>query len=84
MGLIGSIFRLFGLDFIGDISDSVDADKAVKDKAVDYAKDKATGYAKDKAVGYAKKKLSGSKRKKRKKCQEPDKTDKYWYLEEDD
>ena len=42
MGLIGSIFRLFGLGFIGDAADSIGADKVIKDKAVDYAKDKAT------------------------------------------
>lgn len=81
MGLIGSIFKLFGLDFIGDVADSVGADKVVKDKAVDYAKDKATDYAKDKALGFAEKKISGSMKKRNK---EPDKTDKYWYLKGDD
>lgn len=84
MGLVGSILRLFGLDFFGDVADSVDADNAIKDKAKDYAKDKAYDYAKDKAVGVAKKKLSGSKRKKRKEYKEPDKTDKYWFLKEED
>ena len=38
MGLIGSIFRFFGLGFIGDAADSIGADKVIKDKAVDYAK----------------------------------------------
>ena len=80
MGLIGSIFRLFGLGFIGDAADSLGADKAIKDKAVDYAKDKATGYATDKAVGYVDKKMAGSKKKTHK---EPDKTDKYWYLNDE-
>lgn len=82
MGLIGSIFRFLGLGFIGDIADSVGADKVVKDKAVDYAKDKATDYATDKALGFAEKKISGSKKKK--KIKEPDKTDKYWYLKDND
>lgn len=50
MGLIGSIFILFGLGFIGDTADSIGADKVIKDKAVDYAKDKVTDYAKDKAL----------------------------------
>ena len=77
MGLIGSIFRLFGLGFIGDAADSIGADKVIKDKAVDYAKDKATDYAKDKAFGYVDKKMAGSKKKKYK---EPDKTDKYWRI----
>lgn len=78
--MIGSIFRLFGLGFIGDAADSLGADKAIKDKAVDYAKDKATGYATDKAVGYVDKKMAGSKKKTHK---EPDKTDKYWYLNDE-
>ena len=89
MGLLGSIFRLFGLGFIGDAADSIGADKVIKDKAVDYAKgkavdyatDKATDYATDKAVGYVDKKMAGSKKKKYK---EPDKTDKYWYLKDAD
>ena len=81
MVLIGSIFRLFGLSFIGDAADSIGADKVIKDKAVDYAKDKATDYAKDKAFGYVDKKMAGSKKKKHK---EPDKTDKYWYLKDED
>ena len=80
MGLIGSIFRLFGLGFIGDAAVSLGADKAIKDKAVDYAKDKATDYATDKAVGYVDKKMAGSKKKTHK---EPDKTDKYWYLNDE-
>ena len=80
MGLIGSIFRLFGLGFIGDAADSLGADKAIKDKAVDYAKDKATDYATGKAVGYVDKKMAGSKKKTHK---EPDKTDKYWYLNDE-
>ena len=80
MGLRGSIFRLFGLGFIGDAADSLGADKAIKDKAVDYAKDKATDYATDKAVGYVDKKMAGSKKKTHK---EPDKTDKYWYLNDE-
>ena len=80
MGLIGSIFRLFGLGFIGDAADSLGADKAIKDKAVDYAKDKATDYATDMAVGYVDKKMAGSKKKTHK---EPDKTDKYWYLNDE-
>ena len=80
MGLIGSIFRLFGFGFIGDAADSLGADKAIKDKAVDYAKDKATNYATDKAVGYVDKKMAGSKKKTHK---EPDKTDKYWYLNDE-
>ena len=80
MGLIGSIFRLFGLGFIGDAADSLGADKAIKDKAVDYAKDKATDYATDKAVRYVDKKMAGSKQKTHK---EPDKTDKYWYLNDE-
>ena len=80
MGLIGSIFRLFGLGFIGDAADSLGADKAIKDKAVDYAKDKATDYATDKAVEYVDKKMAGSKKKTHK---EPDKTDKYWYLNDE-
>ena len=50
MGLIGPIFRLFGLGLIGDTADSIGADKVIKDKAVDYAKDKVTDYAKDKAL----------------------------------
>ena len=78
--MIGSIFRLFGLGFIGDAADSLGADKAIKDKAVDYAKDKATNYATDKAVGYVDKKMAGSKKKTHK---EPDKTDKYWYLNDE-
>lgn len=78
--MIGSIFRLFGLGFIGDVADSLGADKAIKDKAVDYAKDKATDYATDKAVGYVDKKMAGSKKKTHK---EPDKTDKYWYLNDE-
>ena len=78
--MIGSIFRLFGLGFIGDAADSLGADKAIKDKAVDYAKDKATDYATDKAVGYVDKKMVGSKKKTHK---EPDKTDKYWYLNDE-
>lgn len=80
MGLIGSIFRLFGFGFIGDAADPLGADKAIKDKAVDYAKDKATNYATDKAVGYVDKKMAGSKKKTHK---EPDKTDKYWYLNDE-
>ena len=71
--MIGSIFRLFGLGFIGDAADSIGADKVIKDKAVDYAKDKA--------FGYVDKKMAGSKKKKYK---EPDKTDKYWYLKDAD
>ena len=78
--MIGSIFRLFGLGFIGDAADSLGADKAIKDKAVDYAKDKATDYATDKAVGYVDKKMAGSKKKTHK---EPDRTDKYWYLNDE-
>ena len=78
--MIGSIFRLFGLGFIGDAADSLGADKAIKDKTVDYAKDKATDYATDKAVGYVDKKMAGSKKKTHK---EPDKTDKYWYLNDE-
>ena len=78
--MIGSIFRLFGLGFIGDAADSLGADKAIKDKAVDYSKDKATNNATDKAVGYLDKKMAGSKKKTHK---EPDKTDKYWYLKDE-
>lgn len=78
--MIGSIFRLFGLGFIGDAADSLGADKAIKAKAVEYAKDKATDYATDKAVGYVDKKMAGSKKKTHK---EPDKTDKYWYLNDE-
>lgn len=70
-----------GLGFIGDVVDSVGADKVIKDMAVDYAKDNATGYAKDKAIGSVSKRFSGHGKKKYK---EPDKTDKYWYLKDDD
>ena len=80
MGFIGSIFKLFGLDFVGDAADSIGADKVIKDKAVDYAKNKATDYATDKAVGYVDKKMAGSKKKTHK---EPDKTDKYLYLNDE-
>ena len=89
MGFIGSIFKLFGLDFVGDAADSIGADKVIKDKAVDYAKgkavdyatDKATDYAKKKALGYVDKKMAGSSKNKH---EEPDKSDKYWFLKDED
>ena len=79
MGIIGSILRLLGLGVVGDIADSVGADDAIKDKAKDYAKDKATDYAKDKAEGFVRKKIMGSGKSKHK---DIDKTDKYWYLKD--
>ena len=82
MGLIGGLLRLVGLGFLGDAADSLGADNAVKNMAKDYAKDKATDFAKDKALGYVDKKISGRGKKSRHK--EPDKTDKYWYLKEED
>ena len=70
MGFIGSIFRFFVLDFLGDAADSIGAEDAIKDKAKDYAKGKAEDYATGKAEDYAKgkvkdfisKKNSGSKK----------------------
>lgn len=82
MGFIGSIFRLVGLGFVGDMADSIGADSVVKNKAKDYAKDKATDYAKGKAIGFAKKKIKWTDKKSKRK--EPDKNNKYWFLEEED
>ena len=76
------ILRLVGPGFLGDAADSLGADNAVKNMAKDYAKDKVTDFAKDKALAYVDRKISGRGKKSRYK--ETDKTDKYWYLKEED
>lgn len=85
MGIIGSILRLFGFGFLGDVADTVgdvaDTVDDVKDNAADYAEDKAANYAKKKVKGVVNKKISSSRRNKRKKL---DKTDKYWFLNDND